>query len=151
MAALSSISRSCLLLIKAAYDFAPLLFRPLYAAIDGQLATIIAVSDPIKPTIPQAIRALHELGLNMAMITGDNRRTAEAIAGKLAIDEVVAEVLPTARSPRSSGCVRDRVVRFVGDGINDAPALAQADVRLAVGTTPHKPIKRPVRRMASRR
>ncbi|MBP0441512.1 copper-translocating P-type ATPase, partial [Tianweitania sediminis] len=67
---------------------------PLYAAVDGRLAAIIAVSDPIKPTTPQAIRALHELGLKVAMITGDNRRTAEAIAAELGIDEVVAEVLP---------------------------------------------------------
>ena len=67
---------------------------PLYAAIDGQLAAIIAVADPIKPTTPDAIRALHDLGLKVAMITGDNRRTAEAIARRLGIDDVVAEVLP---------------------------------------------------------
>jgi P-type E1-E2 ATPase len=67
---------------------------PLYAAIDGKLAAIIAVADPIKPTTPQAIRALHALGLKVAMITGDNARTANAIARQLGIDEVVAEVLP---------------------------------------------------------
>jgi Cu+-exporting ATPase len=108
---------------------------PLYAAIDGRLAAIIAVSDPIKPTTRQAIRALHELGLKVAMITGDNRRTADAIAAELGIDEVVAEVLPEGKVEavkrlRAGG----RLVSFVGDGINDAPALAEADVGLAVGT-----------------
>jgi Cu+-exporting ATPase len=108
---------------------------PLYAAIDGQLAAVIAVSDPIKPTTPQAIRALHDMGLKVAMITGDNRRTAEAIAAQLGIDEVVAEVLPDGKVEaikrlRAGG----RAVTFVGDGINDAPALAEADVGIAIGT-----------------
>src|SRR5690606_5749390 len=67
---------------------------PLYAAIDGRLAAILAVADPIKPSTPTAIEALHGLGLKVAMITGDNTRTARAIAGQLGIDEVVAEVLP---------------------------------------------------------
>lgn len=67
---------------------------PLYAAVDGRLAAIIAVADPIKQTTPEAIAALHALGLKVTMITGDNRRTAEAIARRLGIDEVVAEVLP---------------------------------------------------------
>lgn len=108
---------------------------PLYAAIDGQLAAIIAVSDPIKETSAEAIAALHALGLKVAMITGDNRRTANAVAARLGIDEVVAEVLPDGKvaaiqSLRGSG----RQVAFVGDGINDAPALAEADVGIAVGT-----------------
>ncbi|MBL8591254.1 MAG: copper-translocating P-type ATPase [Devosia sp.] len=108
---------------------------PLYAAIDGRLAAIIAVSDPIKETSAEAIAALHALGLKVAMITGDNRRTADAVAARLGIDEVVAEVLPDGKvaalqSLRASG----RQVAFVGDGINDAPALAEADVGIAVGT-----------------
>ncbi|HSM53262.1 MAG TPA: copper-translocating P-type ATPase, partial [Erythrobacter sp.] len=108
---------------------------PLYAAIDGKLAAIIAVADPIKETTPAAIEALHALGLKVAMITGDNRATAEAVAHQLGIDEVIAEVLPdgkvdTLKQLRKGG----RMVAFVGDGINDAPALAEADVGLAIGT-----------------
>jgi Cu+-exporting ATPase len=108
---------------------------PLYAAIDGKLAAIIAVSDPVKETTPQAIAALHALGLKVAMITGDNARTAQAIARQIGIDEVVAEVLPegkveAVRKLRDGG----RKVAFIGDGINDAPALAEADIGLAVGT-----------------
>ncbi|MBV5266903.1 heavy metal translocating P-type ATPase [Pinisolibacter aquiterrae] len=108
---------------------------PLYAAVDGRLAAIIAISDPIKDTSAEAIAALHAQGLGVAMITGDNRRTARAVAERLGIDEIVAEVLPggkvaAIRSLRAGG----RQVAFVGDGINDAPALAEADVGIAVGT-----------------
>jgi Cu+-exporting ATPase len=108
---------------------------PLYAVIDGKLAAILAVADPIKPTTPRAIEALHRLGLKIAIITGDNRRTAEAIARRLGIDEVVAEVLPDGKVEalhrlRETG----RKLAFVGDGINDAPALAEADVGIAIGT-----------------
>ncbi len=108
---------------------------PLYAAIGGKLAAIIAVADPVKPSTPQAIRALKALGLRVAMITGDNRRTAEAIGRRLGIDEVVAEVLPEGKVDaiarlREGG----RKVAFIGDGINDAPALAAADVGIAIGT-----------------
>lgn len=108
---------------------------PLYAAIDGKLAAIIAVADPIKATTPQAIEALHRLGLKVAMITGDNRRTAQAIARKLGIDEVVAEVLPDGKVEALRKLRGDGLkVAFVGDGINDAPALAEADVGIAIGT-----------------
>ncbi|KGF70821.1 ATPase [Hoeflea sp. BAL378] len=107
---------------------------PLYAAIGGHLAAIIAVADPIKETTPDAIRALHALGLKVAMITGDNRRTAEAIGRSLGIDEIVAEVLPDGKVAAIKRLKALGAVAFVGDGINDAPALAEADVGLAIGT-----------------
>src|SRR5690606_3546035 len=89
---------------------------PLYAAIDGRLAAIIAVADPIKETTPAAIRALHDLGLKVAMITGDNERTAKAIAARLGIDEVVAEVLPDGKvSAVRRLKVEHGKVAFVGD------------------------------------
>lgn len=108
---------------------------PLYAAIDGHLAAIVAVADPIKPSTPAAIAALHQLGLKVAMITGDNAHTARAIAARLGIDEVVAEVLPAGKveAVRRLQAAHGRLA-FVGDGINDAPALAEADVGLAIGT-----------------
>lgn len=107
---------------------------PLYAAIDGKLAAILAVADPVKETTPQAIRALHALGLKVAMITGDNARTANAIARQLGIDEVVAEVLPDGKVTAVKRLKELGQTAFVGDGINDAPALAEADIGLAVGT-----------------
>jgi P-type Cu+ transporter len=108
---------------------------PLYAAIDGKLAALIVVADPLKDSSYGAVQALKSMGLRVAMITGDNRQTAQAIAAQLGIDEVLAEVLPAAKAEairklQSSGSS----VAFVGDGINDAPALAQADVSLAIGT-----------------
>ncbi|SEP69545.1 Cu+-exporting ATPase [Azotobacter beijerinckii] len=108
---------------------------PLYAAVDGRLAAMLAVSDPLKDSTPAAIRALHDLGLKVAMITGDNRRTAEAIARQLGIDEVVAEVLPDGKVAAVQRLKTEYGrLAYVGDGINDAPALAAADVGLAIGS-----------------
>ena len=107
---------------------------PLYAAIDGKLAAVIAVADPIKPSTAAAIQAMHGLGLKVAMITGDNRRTAAAVARLLGIDEVHAEVMPDGKVAAINALkAGGRRVAFVGDGVNDAPALATADVGLAVG------------------
>ncbi|MEJ5140270.1 MULTISPECIES: heavy metal translocating P-type ATPase [Acinetobacter] len=108
---------------------------PLYVAINGKLVGIIAVADPIKSTTPSAIKALHQLGLKVAMVTGDNARTAQAIARQLGIDEVIAEVLPEGKVKAVQSLkAKYGNIAFVGDGINDAPALAEADVGLAIGT-----------------
>ncbi|MHA7878729.1 MAG: heavy metal translocating P-type ATPase [Saccharospirillum sp.] len=108
---------------------------PLYVAVQGEVAAILAVSDPIKETTVAAINALHAEGLRVAMLTGDNQRTAEAIARQLGIDQVVAEVLPDGKvAAIESLQAQGETVAFVGDGINDAPALAQAEVGLAIGT-----------------
>lgn len=108
---------------------------PLYAAIDGTLACLIGVSDPVKPEAAEAVNSLHEMGLQVAMITGDNAATAQNIASRLGVDHVVAEVLPDGKVSAlvSLGSDSEGVV-FVGDGINDAPALATADVGIAIGT-----------------
>ena len=108
---------------------------PLYAALNGQLVAMIAVADPIKPTTRAAIDGLHAMGLKVAMITGDNRRTGEAIAQMLGIDEVVAEVLPDGKVEAVKRLRAEHgALAYVGDGINDAPALAEADVGVAIGT-----------------
>ncbi|MEF8817773.1 MAG: copper-translocating P-type ATPase, partial [Salinibacter sp.] len=108
---------------------------PLYVAVDGTLAAVVAVADPIKDSTPAALDALHEMGIEVAMITGDDERTARAIARELGIDRVQAEVLPDEKAAAvQSFQADDQTVTFVGDGINDAPALAQADVGIAIGT-----------------
>ncbi|MXN51728.1 heavy metal translocating P-type ATPase [Shinella sp. AETb1-6] len=109
---------------------------PLYAAIDGRLAALFAVTDPVKPTTREAIAALKALGIEVAMITGDNRGTAQAVAASLGIDRVMAEVLPDGKvaAVRELSAGGAKKVAFVGDGINDAPALAAADTGIAIGT-----------------
>lgn len=118
-----------------AWDLANEGKSPMYAAIDGKLAAIIAVSDPIKDSTPEAINALHDLGIKVVMITGDKKQTAEAIAKRLGIDQVIAEVLPEGKLAQIQALrAQYGAVAFVGDGINDAPALAEADVGIAIGT-----------------
>jgi Cu+-exporting ATPase len=107
----------------------------LFVAVDGKLAGIIAVADPIKATTMAALDALRNEGIRIVMLTGDNRTTAQAVAGKLGITEVEADVLPDQKNAivrrlKSEG----RVVAMAGDGVNDAPALAEADVGIAMGT-----------------
>ncbi|WP_235919523.1 heavy metal translocating P-type ATPase [Aureimonas psammosilenae] len=107
---------------------------PLYAAVDGRLAALVVVSDPVKETSAAAVGALHGLGLRVAMVTGDNSATARAVAARLGIDDVFAEVLPEGKVAAVESLRASGKVAFVGDGINDAPALAAAHVGLAVGT-----------------
>ena len=107
----------------------------MFVSVDGQVAGLLGIADPIKETTPEAIKQLHELGIRIVMLTGDSRTTAEAVASKLNLDEVVAEVLPHQKVEivkrfQSEG----RKVAMAGDGINDAPALAQAQVGIAMGT-----------------
>ncbi len=122
-------------LVQAEADLAARGRTALYAAVDGIAAALIAVSDPVKPTSAAAIRALQAQGLRVAMITGDKRETAKAIAAGLGIDTVIAGVLPDGKV-RALDDLRHGGARiaFVGDGINDAPALAHADVGIAIGT-----------------
>jgi Cu+-exporting ATPase len=107
----------------------------MFVAIEGRPAGLIGVADPIKESTPEAIRALHEEGIEIVMLTGDSRRTAEAVAGRLNIDQVQAEVLPEQKTEVVKMLQgKGRIVAMAGDGINDAPALAQAQVGVAMGT-----------------
>jgi Cu+-exporting ATPase len=107
----------------------------MFVAVDGKAAGLLGVADPVKGTTLEALRQLHEEGIRIVMLTGDSKTTAEAVAGKLGIDEVMAEVLPDQKVDavkRLQG--EGRIVAMAGDGINDAPALAQAQVGIAMGT-----------------
>ncbi|MEX0590982.1 MAG: heavy metal translocating P-type ATPase [Xanthobacteraceae bacterium] len=107
----------------------------IFASIDGKAAGILAIADPIKPTTPAALKALKSEGIRIVMLTGDNRTTAEAVARRLGIDDVQAEVLPDQKSAIVEKLRREgRVVAMAGDGVNDAPALAASDVGIAMGT-----------------
>jgi Cu+-exporting ATPase len=107
----------------------------MFIAIDGKAAGVVAVADPIKSTTPGAIAALKAEGIRVVMLTGDNATTAKAVAAKLGITEVEAEVLPEDKSAVVKHLrTRGRVVAMAGDGVNDAPALAAADVGVAMGT-----------------
>jgi Cu+-exporting ATPase len=107
----------------------------MFVAIDGKAAGAIGVADPVKPTTPAALQALRAAGVRVVMLTGDNRTTAEAVAAKLGIAEVEAEVLPQNKADAVARLRRQgRVVAMAGDGVNDAPALAAADVGVAMGT-----------------
>jgi Cu+-exporting ATPase len=106
----------------------------IFIAVDGRLAGVLGIADPVKATTPEAVRALKAAGIRLVMMTGDNKTTAEAVAKRLGIDEVAAEVLPQEKSAVVEKLRKEgRVVAMAGDGVNDAPALAAADVGVAMG------------------
>ena len=106
-----------------------------YVALDGKVRGVLAIGDPVKATTPEAIRALHDEGIRIVMLTGDSRATAEAVAAELGIDEVIAEVQPDQKADAVARLEAEgRFVAMAGDGINDAPALARAHVGIAMGT-----------------
>jgi Cu+-exporting ATPase len=118
-------------------DVARIETRPgaIFVAVDGRLAGVLTVADPVRDSTPEAIRMLHQAGLRVVMVTGDSRVTADEVARQLGIDEVEAEVLPAQKGEivkrfQAAG----HKVAMAGDGVNDAPALAQADVGIAMGT-----------------
>jgi Cu+-exporting ATPase len=107
----------------------------MFVAVDGIAAGLIGVADPVKETTPEAIRQLHDEKIRVVMLTGDSRTTADSVARKLGIDEVIAEVLPEEKGKHIKELQdQGRFVAMAGDGINDAPALAQAQVGIAMGT-----------------
>jgi Cu+-exporting ATPase len=107
----------------------------MFVIVDGKIAGLLGVADPIKESTPEAIRMLHEEGIQVVMLTGDSRTTAEAVAKKLKIDRVMAEVLPDQKVGEVKHLQEEgHTVAMAGDGINDAPALAQAHVGIAMGT-----------------
>jgi Cu+-exporting ATPase len=107
----------------------------MFVAVDGEVAGLLGVADPIKTTTPEAIRRLHDEGIRLVMLTGDSHTTARAVAGRLGLDDVIAEVLPDQKANVIKRLQEEgHVVAMAGDGINDAPALSQAQVGIAMGT-----------------
>lgn len=107
----------------------------MFVLVGGEIAGLVSVADPVKDGTPAALKSLHAKGLKIIMATGDNERTARAVAGPLGIDEIRAEVLPADKASLiKDQQTKEHKVAMAGDGVNDAPALAQADVGIAMGT-----------------